>query len=394
MIEPLAAGLKHLRHRAVRRAGLALLGPLLLAAACTTPEPPPPPPADGISLRLMSFAELPGWSQDDHTQALVAFRKSCARPAAKAAGAKLALVPEDLAQACAAAARMGTRDKNAARQFFETYFRPISIASLDGKPGLFTGYFEPQLEAALVPGPNNRYPLYRRPAGLKSTPDTPFLTRSQIEVGGLRNKGLELAWAADPLDLFELQIQGSGRLVLPDKRIMRVGFAGHNGHPYLAIGRVLQEYGAGPEDVTDWPAMKSWLRAHPDKAVEIMRRNDRYVFFEEVKGEGPVGAMGIPLTPGRSVAVDPAMVPYGAPVWVATFNPGPRIATQGAPLRRLMVAQDTGGAIKGPVRGDIFFGFGDAAASLAGRMKSPGAWYVLMPTQAANRVVLTSERRR
>ena len=367
---------------------------LALAAACARPEPPPPPPADGIALRLMSFAELPGWNEDDHTQALVAFRKSCARPAAKASGAKLALQPEDLAQSCAAAARMGSRDRQAARQFFETYFRPISIATLDGKSGLFTGYFEPQLEAALVPGPQHRYPLYRRPSGLEATPSTPFLTRSQIETGGLRNKGLELAWAADPLDLFELQIQGSGRLVLPDKRIMRVGFAGHNGHPYLAIGRVLQEYGAGPEDVTDWPAMKAWLRAHPDKAVEIMRRNDRYVFFQEIKGDGPVGAMGIPLTPNRSIAVDPTMLPYGAPVWVDTFNPGPRIATQGAPLRRLMVAQDTGGAIKGPVRGDIFFGFGDQAASLAGRMKSPGAWYVLMPTPAANRVVLTSERRR
>ncbi len=372
-------------------AGLALLA---LAAACTQPEPPPPPPADGIALRAASFAELPGWREDDHTQALIAFRKSCARPAAKASGAKLALLPEDLAQSCAAAARMGTRDRQAARQFFETYFRPISIAPLDGKPGLFTGYFEPQLEAALVPGPRHRYPLYRRPSGLEATPATPFLTRSQIETGGLRNKGLELAWAADPLDLFELQIQGSGRLVLPDKRVMRVGFAGHNGHPYLAIGRVLQEYGAGPEDVTDWPAMKAWLREHPDKAVEIMRRNDRYVFFQEVKGDGPVGAMGIALTPNRSIAVDPTMLPYGAPVWVDTFNPGPRIATQGPPLRRLMVAQDTGGAIKGPVRGDIFFGFGDQAASLAGRMKSPGAWYVLMPTQAANRVVLTSERRR
>ncbi|MGE0660016.1 MAG: murein transglycosylase A [Reyranellaceae bacterium] len=374
--------------------GLAAVLLLALAAACARPEPPPPPPADGIALRAVSFAELPGWGEDDHTQALIAFRKSCARPAAKASGAKLALLPEDLAQACAAAARMGTRDRQAARLFFESYFKPVSIATLDGKSGLFTGYFEPQLEAALVPGPQHRYPLYRRPSGLEATPSTPFLTRSQIETGGLRNKGLELAWAADPLDLFELQIQGSGRLVLPDKRIMRVGFAGHNGHPYLAIGRVLQEYGAGPEDVTDWPAMKSWLRAHPDKAVEIMRRNDRYVFFQEVKGDGPVGAMGIPLTPNRSIAVDPTMLPYGAPVWVDTFNPGPRIATQGPPLRRLMVAQDTGGAIKGPVRGDIFFGFGDQAASLAGRMKSPGAWYVLMPTPAANRVVLTSERRR
>ncbi len=369
---------------------------LLALAACGAPPPPPapPPPADGIALRAVGFADLPGWAEDDHSQALVAFRRSCARPSTKSLGARLALTPEDLKPVCQAAQNVRPRDRNAARLFFETNFQPISIASYDGKPGLFTGYFEPQIEAALVPGPTYRYPLYRRPSGLEATPSTPFLTRSQIEAGGLRAKGLELAYAADAIELFELQIQGSGRLVLPNKRIMRVGFAGHNGHPYLAIGRVLQEYGAGPEDVTDWPAMKKWLRANPDKAVEVMQRNDRYVFFQELRGDGPIGAMGIALTPTRSLAIDPTMLPYGAPVWIDTALPGPRPNTLGAPLRTLMVAQDTGGAIKGPVRGDIFFGFGDQPAALAGKMKAPGAWYVLMPKAAADRVVLTSALRK
>jgi membrane-bound lytic murein transglycosylase A len=369
---------------------------LLALAACGAPPPPPPPlpPADGIALRAVDFAQLPGWKEDDHVQALISFRRSCARLSTKSLGAKLALSPEDLKPACAAAQPISIRDRNAARLFFETNFRPISIASSDGKPGLFTGYFEPQIEAALVPGPKYRYPLYRRPSGLEATPSTPFLTRAQIEAGGLRAKGLELAYAADPIELFELQIQGSGRLTLPDKKIMRVGFAGHNGHTYLAIGRILQEYGAGPEDVTDWPAMKKWLRANPNKAVEAMQRNDRYVFFQEMKGDGPIGAMGIALTPNRSLAVDPAMIPYGAPVWLDTSLPGPRSNVAGPPLRSLMVAQDTGGAIKGPARGDIFFGFGDQAAALAGKMKSPGSWYVLMPNAAADRVVLTSEMRR
>ncbi len=367
---------------------------LLALAACggaPPPAAPPPPPADGIAVRAINFAQLPGWNEDDHAQALVSFRKSCVRPSSKSLGAKLALSPEDLKLPCQAAALVDVRDKVAARQFFERNFRPISIYAADGKPGLFTGYFEPQLEAALVQSPKYRFPLYRRPAGLDATPSTPFLTRAQIEAGGLRAKGLELAYAADAIELFELQIQGSGRLTLPDKKIMRVGFAGHNGHTYLAIGRILQEYGAGPEDVTDWPAMKAWLRANPNKAGEAMLRNDRYVFFQELKGDGPVGAMGIALTPNRSVAVDPTMIPYGAPVWIDTSLPGPRMNIAGPPLRRLMVAQDTGGAIKGPVRGDIFFGFGDTAAALAGKMKSPGSWYVLMPNAAADRVTLTSQ---
>ena len=374
---------------------LAAAAVALAVAACAAPAPPPapPPPADGIVVRGASFADLPGWAADDHAQALAAFRKSCGRASPRAATARLALAADDLKPACAAAARVDRRSRTAAREFFETHFRPISVAAADGKPGLFTGYFETQLEAALVPGPRHRFPLYRRPSGLESTPATPFLTRAQIEAGGLRNKGLELAWAADPVDLFELHIQGSGRLVLPDRRVMRVGFSGHNGHPYLAIGRVLQEYGAGPDDVTDWPAMKAWLLGNPNLAVEIMQRNERYVFFQEMRGEGPVGAMGIALTANRSLAVDPAVVPFGAPVWIDTSSPGPRIAVQGPPLRRLMVAQDTGGAIRGPVRGDVFFGFGDEAASLAGRMKSPGAWYVLMPRAAADRVVLTSRAR-
>ncbi|MGE0154934.1 MAG: murein transglycosylase A [Reyranellaceae bacterium] len=381
-----------LKNRLQTTAAAALLGAL---AACASPPPPAPPqpPADGIALRAASFADLPGWREDDHVQALISFRRSCARPSTKALAARLALSPDDLKPACQAAQPISIRDRNAARLFFETNFRPISIAAYDGKPGLFTGYFEPQLDAALVPGPNYRYPLYRRPSGLEATPATPFLTRAQIEAGGLRAKGLELAYAADALELFELQIQGSGRLMLPDRKIMRVGFAGHNGHPYLAIGRVLQEYGAGPEDVTDWPAMKAWLRANPNKAVEVMQRNDRYVFFQELKGDGPIGAMGIALTPNRSLAIDPTMIPYGAPVWIDTALPGSRMNVPGPPLRTLMVAQDTGGAIKGPVRGDIFFGFGDQAAALAGKMKSPGSWYVLMPNAAADRVALTSQVR-
>ncbi|MEO8560108.1 MAG: MltA domain-containing protein, partial [Rhodospirillales bacterium] len=211
-------------------------------------------------------------------------------------------------------------------------------------------------------------------------------TRAQIDAGALNGRNLELAYADDAVNVFELQVQGSGRLLLPGGQIMRVGFAGHNGHPYVAIGRILQDYGASRDDVANWPTIKAWLARNPAKASEAMQRNARFIFFRELTGEGPVGSMGVALTPERSLAVDPSLVPYGAPVWIDTFNPGPKPDTLGPPLRRLMVAQDTGGAIKGPVRGDIFWGAGDRAEDSAGRLKSPGMWWILLPRAAVDRL--------
>ncbi len=332
------------------------------------------------------FADLPGWNNDDHRPVLAAFRRSCARPSSLAATARLAVQPADWQLACAAASLVDIRDASASRAFFERNFVPVSLRRADTMPGLFTGYFEPELRASLRRDARFRFPIYLKPPELASSPATPFLTRAQIEAGGLNGRNLELAYAEDAVNVFELQVQGSGRLLLPGGQIMRVGFAGHNGHAYTAIGRILQDYGASKDDVANWPAIKAWLARNPAKATEVMQRNARFIFFRQLTGEGPIGAQGVALTPERSLAVDPIYVPYGAPVWIDTFNPGAAPNTTGAPLRRLMVAQDTGGAIKGAVRGDIFWGAGDHAEDSAGRLKSPGQWWVLLPRPAADRL--------
>jgi membrane-bound lytic murein transglycosylase A len=333
-----------------------------------------------------SFANLLGWTADDQRPALAAFRRSCARPSPLAASARLAVQPADWQPACAAASQVDARDATATRRFFEQYFVPVSLQRGDVQPGLFTGYFEPELHASLKRDARFRFPIYLKPPELAASPATPFLTRAQIEAGGLNGRNLELAYADDPVNVFELQVQGSGRLLLPGGQILRIGFAGHNGHPYTAIGRILQDYGAGKDDVANWPAIKAWLARNPAKATEVMQRNARFIFFRQLTGDGPIGGQGVALTPERSLAVDPSLVPYGAPVWIDTFNPGARPDTLGAPLRRLMVAQDTGGAIKGPVRGDIFWGAGDRAEDIAGRLKSPGMWWILLPRAAADRL--------
>jgi len=349
------------------------------------PTAPSQPPTNAV-VQLGNFAQLQSWNADDQRPALQAFLRSCARPSSIAASARLAVQLQDWQTVCAAANQLDARDLAATRRFFEANFVPVSLQRGDAQPGLFTGYFEPELRASLKRDAKYRYPIYLKPNDLPASPTTPFLTRTQIEAGGLNGRNLELAYADDLVNVFELQVQGSGRLLLPGGRIMRVGFAGHNGHPYTAIGRILQEHGAGKDDVANWPAIKAWLARNPGKATEVMQRNARFIFFRELTGEGPVGGQGVALTPERSLAVDPSLVPYGAPVWISTFNPGATPDSLGPPLRRLMVAQDTGGAIKGPVRGDVFWGAGDRAEDIAGRLKSPGMWWILLPRSAADRI--------
>lgn len=368
---------------------------MLALAACQGAPPQAPAPGSaspggqaGTSTVIVpaNFAQMIGWTQDDPRPALLAFRRSCARPAPAAANARLAVQPGDWRGPCTAADQVDARDALAARRFFEQNFTPVSVQRGDVQPGLFTGYFEPELRAALKPDARHRFPIYLKPPELATAPATPWLSRAQIEAGALNGRHLELAWADDPIGVFELQVQGSGRLVLPGGQVMRVGFAGHNGHPYTAIGRILQDYGAGKDEVANWPAIKAWLQRNPAKAQQVMQRNARFVFFRQLTGDGPVGGQGVALTPERSLAVDPSIVPYGVPVYVDTFMPGATPDSLGPPLRRLMVAQDTGGAIKGPVRGDIFWGPGERAESIAGRLKSPGMWWVLLPKPAAARL--------
>lgn len=371
--------------------------------AAVAPALPREKPAERLILAPVAFADLPGWGDDDLGQALPALARSCAKleglppdrprdPDLKAAG-----TVADWRAICEALPAGG--DAAAARGFFERSFRPYRASDNDGALGLFTGYYEPELRGARARGGRFTVPLYGVPADLvqidlgQFAPDLkgrsiagrvergrlrPYPDRAEIETAHLQGKGLEILWLDDAVDAFFLQVQGSGRVLLPGGGAVRVGFAGHNGRGFVPIGRLLIEGGKVPRERMSMQAIRDWLRANPGEAAELMRRNPRYVFFRELDGEGPLGAEGVALTPGRSLAVDRRFVPLGVPLWLDTADP------DGRPLRRLMVAQDAGGAILGPVRGDVFFGAGEAALAQAGRMQSQGAYYLLLPKAAAD----------
>lgn len=385
--------------RRARRSGAYRIFLLALLAACAPAvEAPREPPAaavehEGARYQAVSFAALPGWPADDHAAALATFVRSCPRleaagPQAKPAQRTGLGAAADWRAACAAARRAPAGDAAAARAFFESRFTPFAISADGGSDGLFTGYFEPQLSGSWRPDARHRTPLYRPPADLAAAlaRGEPHYSRSDVDAGALAGQDLELLWVDDPLDAFFLHIQGSGRVTMADGEVVRVGFAAKNGHPYFAIGRELVARGALSRDEVSMPAIRAWLANNPSEAAYVMARNPSYVYFRIVDraedmagdGEGPIGAMGVALTPTRSLAVDPAFVPYGAPVWLDTMDP----LAPTRPLRRLLVAQDTGTAIKGAVRGDMFWGHGPEAAARAGVMKAPGRAYLLLPRPA------------
>lgn len=348
--------------------------------------PPPPvgtaPPVTmaGFQLLPVDYSQLPNWAYDAHAQALKAFRRSCGNIGGKRAvgssgnGGAFGTAG-DWQRACNAAARAGGSDA-AARAFFEEWFVPYLVESAGSNDGLFTGYYEALLNGSRRRSDRYSVPLYRPPgAGGRK------YNRAEIEAGALAGKGLELLWADDPVEVFFLQIQGSGRVRLDDGSIIRIGYAGNNGFSYFPIGRELIRRGEIAPEQMSMQAIRVWLEAHPNQADGLMNMNPSYVFFRilDNDGEGPIGAHGVSLTPGRSLAVDPSFVPYGVPVWLETTDP-----VQGnAPMHRLVVAQDTGGAIKGPIRGDVFWGMGQEAELRAGLMKQPGRYFLLLPRAAA-----------
>jgi membrane-bound lytic murein transglycosylase A len=374
-----------------------------LAACAAPPAPPPKPPADKLVLIRAGFAELPGWTEDDPSAALPALLKSCAillkGPDGQALG--VAGLVADWRGPCADAAQVPPNDKAAARAVFERDFVPFRTANNDKTEGLFTGYYEAELHGAMTRDDRYHVPLYRRPADLVSVdlgqfrPSlkgeriagrvaggklVPYPTRTEIEAGALAGKGLELAWVDNATDAFFLAVQGSGRVILPDGQIMRIGYDGENGQPYVAIGRVLAAEGI-PADQITMPFLRQWIAEHGTDGTALMDKNPSYIFFRELKGDGPMGAEGVALTPGRSAAVDRGFVPLGLPFWVDTTDP---VEPSGR-LRRLFVAQDVGGAIRGPVRADLFFGYGADAANHAGLMKGRGSSWLLLPAAAAAR---------
>lgn len=284
--------------------------------------------------------------------------------------------------------------------FFERHFVPFMAAGPNGPEGLMTGYYEPVLNVATERGGRYVHPIHRRPPELVTVElglfreewrdrtlsghivdgrFVPYLPRDRIVAGALDGRGLEIAWADSDVDVFFMHIQGSGALRFPDGRIQRVGFDGQNGYLYTAIGAEMVRENLLPRENATMQGIRGWLAQNPVQAGPMMNRNRSYIFFRPV-AEGPIGASGVVLTEGRSLAVDASLHAYGLPIWLDTRDP-----VEDAPLRRLMVAQDRGGAIRGAVRGDFYFGSGEDAGERAGRMRPRGRFWVLLPAAAAAR---------
>ena len=328
----------------------------------------------------ISYNEIPGWTDDRQAEALVAFRRSCpkltAGPDTKIVtdGGEKTIAPAEWKTICDAASGIGDKDTRAARSFFEENFRPLIVQT----PGRFTGYFEPEMRGSRAPSRLFTIPVYRRPPDLG---EGPYYTRAEIEQGALKGKGLEIAWVQDPVALYEVQVQGSGRIHLTEGGVLSIGFDGSNNRPYTAIGGVLADMGVMRRDEANWPAIRDWLKRNPQDGREVMRKNERYIFFKDTRTAAAAGSQGVPLTAQRSLAVDAAFTPFGTPVWIDTQRPVAGKPGQLEIYRRLLIAQDSGAAIKGPARGDVFFGGGTRAADWAGRMVGTGQAIVLVPNR-------------
>lgn len=308
--------------------------------------------------QTLPFSQLQGWQDDDHLAALKVFQNSCDQ-----------LADSTWQPICRLAKDAGA-SRESARAFFEMLFQPTLIGQ---PPALFTGYFEPELQGSKTKTDRFQYPLYAPPKDLAD--GQAYRTRAQIEAGALRGQGLELAWVEDPVDVFFMHIQGSGRIVLPDGQVMRLGYAGRNGFEYNSIGQELVRRGFLKENELSAKAIRAFVRDNPDMGPRLLNLNPSYVFFRHIKDlraeDGPIGAMALSITPMRSIAVDPKFVPLGAPVWVEKAG--------AAPINRLMIAQDTGGAVKGAQRADIFFGTGARAGDDAGNLRDGGRMVQLLP---------------
>jgi membrane-bound lytic murein transglycosylase A len=389
--------------------GLGLFGVTRLARLA-----PRAPKAAELALTPVRWSDIDGWRRDDTRPALVAFRRSCEEilkkpPATPMGGSTLKGAAAyrtvgDWQDVCGAAQAITFINADGARNWFERYFTPYAASNAGEREGLFTGYYEPEIKGSPTRTAEFTVPLLKRPDDLVTVDlgefrDSlkgqriagrvdegslhPYSTREQIRRGALDDAKLALAWVKDPVDAFFLEIQGSGRIKMPDRSVVRLGYDAQNGWPYVAIGRVLREMGALDKSNISMRTIREWLNSHPDEADAVMDQNTSYIFFKALDPAdaalGPNGAEGVPLSPGRSLAVDRKFHALGVPMFLDTTLPLDEAGTPGQLFERLMVAQDTGGAINGPVRGDVFFGSGDEAAKFAGRMKQIGRIYVLLP---------------
>ena len=372
---------------------------LAVAAGCAQIDPGKRP-NDSLVFLDTDMESLPGWSNDKVLNALPALQKSCRlvlrRLNRRNKSQETVKKYSDWQQSCDQITA-NNFNENTFREFLKRTFNAYQISYLGSDVGLFTGYYEPTIYGSLKPSREYKTPIYPKPTDLihvnlgewKSSFESshivgrvvghklkPYFSRSDISKGALDGKISPLLWLKSEIDAFFLHIQGSGRVVLPDGEVYRLGYAGKNGRRYYSIGRYLIEIGAIPKENISMQSIKTWLKENPEKKKDVMNMNPSYVFFRKLKGkEGPIGSQGVVLTSGRSLAVDKRYSQLGAPIWLsANFDD-----ENGKKLQRLMVAQDTGGAIKGPIRGDVFWGSGEIAEQLAGTMKAKGSIYVFYP---------------
>lgn len=378
----------------------------------------PLPDRTELVLEDVEYQQLADWLNDDHHLALQAFLRSCARlealPAEKQVGPdQFGATVADWRRPCELGSVVVPEDPTAARQFFEAEFVPTAITDGGRTEGLFTGYYEPYYEGSRERIGRYNVPLYGQPEDLVTAdlgafrPEwegvqlvgrlenrkfRPFDTRETIENNGLGGRAEVVLWLRSAVDAFFLQIQGSGRIQLSDGGETRVGYASNNGHPYTAIGKELVARGALLPEEVSMQSIRNWLEENPNDAQKLMSVNARYIFFRELMGDGPFGAAQVLLTPGRSLAVDTTLIPLHLPVWLETSWPPGSDRPGGAALRRLMLTQDTGGAIRGSVRGDVFWGGGREAEELAGRMSELGRYFLLMPKALHRRMAVVKEK--
>lgn len=357
----------------------------------------------GVKLTPMGYPELEGWDADDHLAAFKSFLISCDRVLTQAkerANTGRPAPSAALVQTCLNAKKLaGTVSRESARAFFEANFTPHAVVH-KGRPGLLTGYYEPVLQGSRTAQGAFQYPIYKRPADLVTLVDEtkgskagtmthgrrtdkgvmPFYTRAEIEQGALSGRNLEFLYFSDPVDVFFMHIQGSGRVQLTDGTMIRVGYDGKNGHSYASIGRYIIDKGLMAAEKVSLASLRTWLNSDRERGKQVMWQNPSFIFFREMGEEsekGPLGALGAPLSAGRSIAVDPGYHALGTPIFVTAH--GMSHVEKSGTFARLMIAQDVGSAIKGPERGDLYFGSGDAAGKVAGVTRHKGNFAVLVP---------------
>ncbi len=375
------------------------------AAPAPAPAPAPTLKISNSQLEPLTWADLDGWAKDDHAAAFKTFIGSCTAILQRAALAReIPPMSDALTQVCRRATAAPPAGNEQARNFFEKNFRPLRIATLGENAGFLTGYYEPIVDGSRTWSVDYQVPLYRRPSNLvasgrrrmESFPNKgevgrrfgrrkilPYYDREEIENGILTGRQLEICWLKDPVEAMFIQIQGSARVRLADGSMLRVNYDAHNGYPYTAIGKFLIENGAIPRGEMSMDRIRQWMQANPEGGREIRGKNRSFVFFREVDlpaNAEPKGAQGVSLTPGRSIAVDSALHVYGTPFFIEAELPIDS-AEPNTKFRRLMVGQDTGSAIVGPARADLYFGAGDEAGKIAGRIRQPGRFAMLVPRE-------------